>query len=352
MMSVTMLDIANRLNVSQATVSRVLNGKGGQFISAATRRRVLQAAEELGYAPIRTPSPETGGRVGSIALWIRNPDTPHYGSMIRAVHDWAEGAGYDLLVSGFRDRGGEPAPASRSMSREAWPVDGILAVDCPRRVRAYRLARRRASVPVVCLGSEVVEDVDSVTFDPVPGVEAAAKHLVSLGRKRLAHLTGECSIRRIRTIRADVFCHTVRNAGLTARVITARDESRAAARVALAAAWDEHGPFDGIFCINDDVAIGAYRALRDRGLRIPEDVALIGCDNIADTDFLDPPLTTIDQPIQQLCQIACRMLELRLQRPEMPIQVECIAPTLVVRGSTQLCAHALRPAAAVMHASR
>jgi DNA-binding LacI/PurR family transcriptional regulator len=329
---VTMLDIANRLNISQATVSRVLNGKGVQFISAETRRRVIQVAHELGYSG-RRDSRQVLGKTGCVALWIRNLDAPYYANIFRTLHSVVNDAGYDLLISSYIDRGAEPPPANHELDRSAWPVDGVLAVDCPRRVRALLSHRRRLNLPLVALGSDFPEDIDRVAFDPVPGVEAAAKHLVSLGRKRVVHLTGECAIRCVRSVRADVFADTIRASGGEAEVVISRDETRAAARIAVKDAYNRR-PFDGLFCINDDVAIGAYRGLRDLGLTVPNDVALVGCDNIPDTEYMDPPLTTIDQPVRELCQRGWEMLLRRMADPGLPMQSEVLTPRLVVRGST------------------
>jgi len=333
-MSVTMLDIAKRLNISQATVSRVLNGKGTQFISLATRDRVARTAVELGYRPNRLARSLVTGKTGVVALWVRNPDAPYYAGILRCVHERARSAGYEMILSGFRDRGGEPPIEAHEVDRNAWPVDAVLAVDCPKRVGAYLEAKGGSAAPVVCMGSDVREDVDCIAFDPIPGVEAAARHLLHLGRNRLAHLTGECSINKVRISRAQTFARVVRGSGTEARIIIAPDETRASAREAMLDAWKRHGPFDGVFCINDDVAIGAYRALRDLKLRIPEDVALIGCDNIEDTQYLDSPLTTIEQPVGRMCDLAWQALEDRFREPRAPTRQMVLPTRLIVRAST------------------
>jgi LacI family transcriptional regulator len=95
----------------------------------------------------------------------------------------------------------------------------------------------------------------------------------------------------------------------------------------------EHGPPDGIFCHNDDFAIGAYRALRDMGLRIPDDVALVGCDNLEETAYLDVPLSTIAVPTEELCRTGWEFLYRRMHDPSAPLQCAILQPQLVVRAS-------------------
>lgn len=334
-MAVTMNQIAERLNISQATVSRVLNGKGADFISESTRERVLQAAREMGYHPNRMAQSLVTGKTMVVALWIRNPDAPYYARILRCVHETARKAGYVTILSGFRDHGNEHIPESTAEAdASAWPVDGILAADCPRRVRAYLQSRGRHAVPIVGMSSDYVQDTDYVAFEPERGVREAASHLVSIGCRRLAHLTGACSIGSVRETRSAVFSQIVRDAGLEPEVLTAPDESRAAARACIAAQWKSGKRFDGLFCLNDDMAIGAYRGLIDAGARVPRDVALVGYDGIEDVEYLDPPLTTVIQPVDEMCEQAWSALHNRMNNPSAPPTHVLIQPRLIIRGST------------------
>lgn len=117
--------------------------------------------------------------------------------------------------------------------------------------------------------------------------------------------------------------------------ILAPDDTRRSVGGVLKDYIARRGAPDGLFCFNDDMAIGAFRALRDLGLRIPDDVALVGCDGIEDAAYLDPPLTTIVQPLEEMCATAWQFLERRLLQPLLPLQQVTLEPSLEIRGSSR-----------------
>src|SRR5690606_29158862 len=110
--------------------------------------------------------------------------------------------------------------------------------------------------------------------------------------------------------------------------------TRAAARAELKSYLEANGCPDSILCFNDDVAIGIYRALCEQGIKVPQQVALIGCDGIDDTEYLECPITTIVQPVEEMCRMAWQMLESRIANPRQPFQQKVLLPELVVREST------------------
>ncbi len=339
-MPATMLDIARRLNISQATVSRVLNGKGQAFISPGTRQRVLDVAKEMGFEPVRLERACVAGRTGMIALWVRNPDAPYYASIIRGLQCAAENAGYEILLWGYRDRGGEPTTNPERLGpggSARWPVDGVLAVDCPKRMTSLissRATRGGAMPALVGIGSDYHNHTDTVAFHPYSGAEDATQHLIDIGRTNIVHMTAECSITRVRADRASAYSRVVLDAGRQPVVITSPDETRCAARAHIIEQIRGGLKIDALFCINDDVAIGCYRGIRDLGLRVPDDIAIVGFDGILDTEYLDTPLTTVMQPTDELCQAAWGVLQSRLCGPETDAQHMIITPRLVVREST------------------
>jgi DNA-binding LacI/PurR family transcriptional regulator len=124
-------------------------------------------------------------------------------------------------------------------------------------------------------------------------------------------------------------------AGRPPEILLVTHHSRADARLALRKHIEARGCPDGLFCFNDDVALGASRAIRENGLRVPEDVALIGHDGIEDAEYLDCPLTTLVQPVQEMTALAWRFLRRRMDDPTLPPQQALLKTQLVVRASTQ-----------------
>lgn len=336
-MTVTMALIARRLKLSQATVSRVLSGKGKGFISDATRNRVLAVASELGYSAARPESSPRQRRMGVVAVWIRNVNAPYYARIVRELQQIVARDGSDLVLSNSNDEDGEPdfePGLPRAVSPSVWRnVDGIIAVDCPRRLEAY-LARARAHArPVVAAGSSAFIGVDSVAFDLHHGAEQAVTHLLAQGRKRIGHLTGGCAIPAVSLARSEAYARVVRESGQTPLILSATDESRAAARLAVRDAFTKSRECDALFCLNDDLAIGAYRGLLDVGVRVPRDVAIVGYDSIEDTQYLEVPISSVFQDPRKLCARAWDLLWRRINEPGSETVTELLSPELIVRES-------------------
>jgi LacI family transcriptional regulator len=339
-MAITMVEIARRTNLSPATVSRVLNGKGVGFISATTRQRVLEVARELGYEPNRLARGLVTGRTQVIGAWVRNPDRPYYSRILRCLLESAAKGGYDMIVTPVHDQiPGALDPVGGTYIREnawtSWPSDGVFAADCPSLADSYIKRFSPGACPLVGLSSDYSAQTDYVAFDVACGVRQAVEHLVSIGCRRIAHLSSLVTINQVRAARAGTYEEVLAAAGLAPEIILAPNESRAASRSTIVDYVRAHGAPDGLFCLNDDMAIGAYRGLRDLGLRIPEDVALVGCDGIDDVQYLDVPLTTIVQPVQEMCRTAWDVLMRRIENPTASLQQVLLKPELRIDASTK-----------------
>jgi DNA-binding LacI/PurR family transcriptional regulator len=192
---------------------------------------------------------------------------------------------------------------------------------------------RRRQVPVVSMGAYYLTEVDHVGVDLYAGAMQAVQHLIEQGCRRVAYLVNAES-RHPGDARRDAYDMVMREASLSREYIVSVDQSRQAAGAAVAAYVEQFGLPDGIFCHNDEMALGAYRRLRLLGVRVPEDVALVGCDGIEDTEYLEVPLTTIRQPLEEMCGLACEFLHRRMAQPDIPLQSVVLLPQLVVRGSS------------------
>ena len=337
-MNVTILDIAREANVSKTVVSDILRGSGTSRFHEDTKQRVLETADALGYSPNRAARSLVTGRTHLIALWMPHLLSAYYARIAHTIQSGLRQTPYDLII----------AQTGQTPSSQ---VDGILAlVDShaavEASVRAHRNLISRAGLPALCLmgcnmDSYVADGADSVSVDLASATRDAVHHLLENGCRRVAFLTGESIIQG--EARSVAFAEAMNAAGHAPEYIAIPDtvpEPRAAARAAVRE-YAERGRLpDGIICLNDELAIGAHRALRESGLRVPEDVALIGCDGIEDTEYVEPTLSTLVQPIEAMCLRSWELLQRRIESAECPTVAETMKAKLIVRASS----HRLQPA--------
>lgn len=321
-MRVTIQQIAQSQNLSTATVSRVLSGRDDAFISEATRRRVLKASREMGYQTNRAARALVTGRTHLVAYWMPHLHEPFYAGTIHHVQQQIKTSGFEMIVG----------QAGGALNRPTqWPVDGILAMDFLGTEQAFRDAVGRT--PCVGLGNYYVRSAPFVGIDLYAGATEAVRHLLSPGARRVAYLVPEYGCAP-GDGRFDAYTHAVTAAGRAPEYVRVPDHKRATARQGLRAYIAAHGCPDALFCRNDDLAIGAYRALRDEGRLVPDDVALVGCDGIEDTEYLDTPLSTLVQPIPEACAMAWEFLRRCMDDPKAELQQALLRPRLVVRASS------------------
>ena len=324
-MPVTIVDIAKKLEISHATVSRVLNGRKKSYISEDTYQRVLDTAREMGYRPNRMARALATGRSHLVAVTLPNLSSPIYSQIMNSLHTHLKRDGFNMIPTSNEDSG----------SLCGWPVDGILAFCGAERIALLPDDDDEMKLPVVRLAWGCEPRGDSVRIDLGQASRHAVEHLLRTGRKRVAfvvcdpHGSWGCS-------RRDAYVEVMREAGREPEFILLPDLTRSTARRMINEYVSVNGLPDGLFCMNDDFAIGAYRALRDRGLRIPDDVALVGCDGIEDTEYMDPPISTIVQPIEEACDVAWRFLSARMETPTIDRQTAVIQSRLEIRGSSDI----------------
>jgi DNA-binding LacI/PurR family transcriptional regulator len=330
---VSIRQVAERARVSHATVSRVLNNVNVP-ISPETRRLVHEVAAEMGYQPNRAAKALVTGRTQTIALWATNLRSSYYGDMLHYMHEEVMRHDYELLVSSLQIRSDARVDTFKLLS---CPVDGVLAVDLPRGEIPGLENSFIGDLPFVNIGGYVITSADYVQLDFKSQAIEAVRHLASVGCKRIAYVVPnwfdwfeEANDGRLMGYRAGM-----EELGREPNYIITWDEKLESLARPLEAYIDEHGCPDGLFFYNDDMAIGAYPILNSRGYKIPEDVALVGCNGIRVTKYLIPPLTNIIQPIEQMCEIAWCFLKQRIDDPTIPLQHAILEPKLEIRGSSQ-----------------
>lgn len=308
---VRLQDVATRAGVSMKTVSNVVHEY--PHVSDAMRQRVQRAIDELGYRPNVLGRRLATGRTGLLALAFADVSLPYFSELARVVSAAATRRGYRLLLEqtdGTLD--GERAVVSSS---EAGLVDGVIFQ--PSIMSSSEIAQHRNDVPLVLLGEGPAPvTVDHVMIDNAAAAASATTHLLNLGRTRIGFLGHEerrpsaTSKQRLRG-----YQQALEDAGLEpdldllfpSRAVTSAD-----AAVAVASALDRGLRFDGLVCRDDLAAIGALRALQERGLAVPDDVAVTGWDNISMTSFTHPTLTTIAPDTLRLAETALDLLEERI----------------------------------------
>jgi DNA-binding LacI/PurR family transcriptional regulator len=333
-MTITLQDIAKASGVSKATVSRVLNND--PRISERTRVNVREVMGRLGY---QLPQRASALRSGNIAFLVADPSgTIHedlfFNEVLLGVVEQIEPRGFHALVSPsdgmFHAESGLPPVMSRA--------DGVIAGGAQLGGALVR-ALIEGPLPAVLIGRYLRgRGMNAVLPDNEEGGRLATEHLLKLGRRRIAFFGGPAASNIYRDRRAG-FEQAHEEAGLRwdPALMQLAERTPQGGLEAMQRLLDLLGPQqypDAVFASDDWIAIGALRALRQRGLRIPDDVAVIGYSDIALASIADPPLSTIHVPKRRLGRTAAKLLlDLLDGELEGPVQI-VVSPSLVVREST------------------
>ena len=323
----TVKEIAAAANVSVATVSRALQRP--EIVNENTRQRIHDVVKRLGYTPNALARNLRTARTRLIVALLPDIANPFFSEVIRGIEQVAHENGYSVLLGetqGSLVR--EQAYADMVAARQA---DGIITMSP--RVPAIPIQGR---LPVVN-ACEYVKDgqVSSVYIDNVAAAGVAVDYLVMLGHREIAFVAGPPSS-PISVDREQGFRAALQRAKLPAQSapVAAGDFSIESGERAVELLISQGKPFTAVFCSNDEMAIGAMRALISHGLRVPEDVSVVGFDDIRFARYTSPPLTTVAQPKNALGREAMSMMLELLNDPEVPPRKRVLSADLVVRGST------------------
>ena len=314
--------VAAEAEVSIATVSRVLNQP--ERVAAKTRGRVLEVAQRLGYRPNSIARGLVTGKSHTVGMVIPDIEGPLYGALVRGVEDVLRQAGmHSMLVSSDRNPQREFEELQSLLERQ---LDGVIVVGSDLPPQTLELLTT-ANCPWVLLDREGTFVPNSVALDNRGGGRKAAQYLIAQGHHRIAHIAG---IRHAGTERLEGFKEALQAAGLQPFAITQGDFSEASGAMA-AEELLEQGIPEAIFVANDRMAAGVYRTLRLHRVQIPQQVSLIGFDNAPFSEYLEPPLTTLRQPVREMGRVAGEML-MQL-RDGAAVEAALIAPQLLLRDS-------------------
>lgn len=315
-------DVARRAGVSQTTVSYVLNGRTDVAIPDATRERVLEAARVLGYRPNRAARALVMGSTHTVELWLPRIHSTYYAQVADTFHHLAMEEGFEVIIR---------VPDSDGAGRtDGGASDGIL---CFLPLNASRLDFLRASGTPFVGVCTAAPGFDTVDVDMEGGAAAATQHLIAQGRRRIAHVINR-NANLSGDPRREGYARTMQAAGLTVEYILTDEDSCADGCAALREYLRHHSCPDALFCRNDEVAMGAFRAVRDAKWDVPGQVALVGFDGVEATGYFDPPLTTVALPVAELCAKAWEFLRHRMNEPNGERRQEILPTRLLIRGSS------------------
>lgn len=298
-------DVADRAGVSMKTVSNVINDY--QYVSKATRTKVLAAIEALGYRPNLAARNLARGRSGMIALVVPRLDFPYFASLAGRVLHAARDVGWEVLIE---QTDGDPETERQVIAGHlARRIDGLIF--SPVTLTGAEIRSRSDPTPLALLGEHVTDaGVPHIAIDNVAAAELATRHLIEIGRRRIG-MIGATPPRR-ENLRYRGFQRALRHAGLHAEpgwVRSTRSTAGIEGERQMAAVLDAGGVLpDGVFCATDWLALGTIRAIHRHGLRVPDDIAVVGFDAIPYGEVASPSLTTIMPDRDQIARLAIAAL--------------------------------------------
>ncbi|MCX7747293.1 MAG: LacI family transcriptional regulator [Clostridia bacterium] len=329
-MKVNIYDVSKRAGVSVVTVSRVINNLSS--VREKNRQKVLQAMKDLNYHPNAAARSLARGKTGLIGVMVPNINDYFFNGVVGAINDYLEEHGYFLALSimsknreGNRERGTYLFQEDR--------VDGLIILS-PVHEDEYIVELKRKKIPFVLLDNQQNHpSVSSIIVDNYKAGYDATKHLLELGHTKIGHIMGQ-EIFLSSKERERGFREALTEVGLTPHVAE-RGEFTTESGYLITKKWIEENTLPtAIFAADDYMAYGAIDALKIKGLRVPEDVAIVGCDDQFFSSEFHPTLTTIRQPAEEIGRKSVETL-MKLMKGELKRSVTLkLEPQLIIREST------------------
>jgi LacI family transcriptional regulator len=329
---VTIRDVAARARVDISTVSRALNPDARHMISDEAVVRVIEAAKALGYRKNKMASALMRGRSQVIGVMIPDIENSVFPPIIRGLEESLAGNGYAVLVA---NAAGSPADHERVLEQMfEHQVDGLVVATARRDDQVVRRCILEHMPVVLVNRSDDHLQAPEVVNDDLYSMQLAVGHLVGLGHRKIAHVSGPSQMStgfaRSHGFQAAAQRHNVS----TNRIVECAEFTRNAGRVACSELLKRHRDTTAIIAANDLVALGCYDLLAAEGLRCPQDVSIVGHNDIPLVDMINPPLTTLRIQHREMGRRAAQLLLERLGSPDSkPVRVT-LSPELIVRNST------------------
>jgi LacI family transcriptional regulator len=321
----TIYDIAALCGVAASTVSRALSAP--DRVNIRTRARIEAAAAQLNYTPNGQAKALVSGRTGAVGVLVPDITNPFYFGLIRGTQLQLKAAGYTQLLVDTEESDEVEAAAVQQLRKNS---DGIIVAAS--RLTDNVLLAAAAVMPVVAINRDV-PGVPAVIIDTPSATGQAIGHLISLGHSRVAYVSGPASS-QASALRWAALTVAAKEANVSLKNLGPFAPTTHSGAAAADAAV--HSGVTACIAFNDLIAIGMLKRLRERGVRVPEDMSIVGCDDIFGADFCDPPLTTMSSPIEQAGRVSVDMLLAQINSFRGPSsRTRSVMPThLTVRRST------------------
>ncbi|MBO8169610.1 MAG: LacI family DNA-binding transcriptional regulator [Thermoanaerobacteraceae bacterium] len=327
---VNIKEVAKRANTSIATVSRVINNSSN--VKEETRQKVLKAIKELNYQPLtRQPVVRENQFIGLVVPDVSNP---FFGKMARGLADAAGKFGYSIILCNIDGIcGGEDDYLLDLIENR---VDGVIYASS-HRIREVIKRAKQKKVPLVMLDREIkYTDINTVTIDNNYGAFLATEHLISLGHKKIAFIGGPKNF-QISEQRRIGYEKALEKYGLSydeelvyAGIFTMESGFKAMKRL-----LEDKKNFSALIAANDLMAIGAINCLSQHGISVPDDVSVVGFDDISIASTMEPKLTTVAYPIERISERSLELLMKQISNEDVSPEKITLFPKLAVRGSTK-----------------
>ncbi|WP_405403703.1 LacI family DNA-binding transcriptional regulator [Paracoccus sp. Ld10] len=337
-------DVAKRAGVSVSTVSNVINGRHAKMADQ-TLRRVQDAIADLKYTPNAVARQLQSGQIRTLGLIVPSVANPFWGNASQMIEKEAKARGYQVLIcNAERD---PEAEDSYLTSLHGSGIRGVILGSSPVSLdHLRRHAEKGMCIAAFDRNTQGIQDLlaCSVSVDQEAGARMAARHLIGQGHRRIGFISGPIGtasrIARLEGLRVELD-----RAGLQigddllwlGRTATGFGDSQAAelGRSAIRELLTQDDPPTAVFCVNDMYAIGALSGARELGYRVPQDLSVVGFDDIYLAKVMSPPLTTVQQPLEKMAQLVVakliRSLESKIEAPDRNVELR---PELIVRSST------------------
>jgi len=320
----TIKDVAKKANVSVATVSRVINNTG--YVNEETRKLVVKAIDELGYIPNELARSLFRKQSKIIGVIVPHISTIFFAELIEAIEDALANDGYKLMIFNSRD---DIEREKKYMSVfQQYNIDGIILVANTKSLKGYQ----GLNIPIITIDHKVGDNISSITSDNIMGGRLAAEKLIETGAKNIIHFRGPSVLLTVQD-RAKGFYDVMRDHNIFAHSFDLDFKKPDIKDIEMF--LKKHPDVDGIFCSSDTIAINVLRVLNKMHKRIPEDVQVIGFDNIDLCEFTTPSLTSIQQPIHDIAFRATELLIEQINKKDHTVKHHMLPVNLVERESTK-----------------